>query len=69
MLADLQKNFEKLDTIIFFNVSYLFLRERESVSRGGAERETERDRERESQAGSMLSVELDAGLDPMTLGS
>ena len=38
---------------------------------GGAEREREREREgeRDSQEGSMLSVEPDAGFDPMILGS
>ena len=40
-------------------------RERESVHTG----ERSRGRERKSQAGSMISTEPDAGLDPMTLGS
>ena len=40
-------------------------RERENVSGGEAEREGER----ESQAGSMLSVEPHAGLDPVTVSS
>ena len=35
----------------------------------GREAEEERERERESQAGSSLSAEPDAGLDPMSLGS
>ena len=42
-------------------------RERESVC--VCERERERERERESKAGSMLSVEPNAGFYPMTLGT
>ena len=44
---------------------YFREREREHVS--GAE--GQREKERESQAGSTLSMEPDAGLDPTTLGS
>ena len=57
--------------------SFLFLerkekeREREHVSggEGQKEREKERERERESQAGSMLHIEPNKGLDSTTLGS
>ena len=48
------------------NIFYLFLKERQSMSRGGAERETHT----ESEAGSRLwtlSTEPDAGLKPMNL--
>ena len=47
----------------FFEV--YFERERKNENGGGAERQEEKG----SQVGSMLSVELDAGLDPMMLGS
>ena len=46
-------------------LTYLFLRERETClheNGGGAEREGER----ESHAGSTVSMECDAGLNPMT---
>ena len=44
-------------------------RERGRGGGGGGGGERERERERESYAGSTLSMEPDAGLDPMTLGS
>ena len=43
---------------------YLFDRQRSQVGR-----EAGREREREREAGSLLSREPDAGLDPRTLGS
>ena len=42
---------------MFFNVYLFILRDKEQVSRGGAEREREREGERGSQAGSMLSAQ------------
>ena len=58
------ENPHTLSLSLFF--MFFILRERETThtSREGAERG-----ERESQAGSMLSTEPDAGLDPMTIRS
>ena len=55
-----------LKTLVFkkFFIN-LFIRERELTSWGGEQME----RERKSQAGSMLSMESDTGLNIMTLGS
>ena len=48
--------------LFFYFLKYLFIYLRESMSMGGG-------RERESTADSLLSTELDEGLDPRTLRS
>ena len=58
----------------FFNYNFVFfiLRERKRALRKrdrGGERDRETHREREFQAGSMLSTETNAGLNPTILGS
>ena len=50
----------------FSFLSFILFLEKERMCEHKQERGTEV--ERESQAGSMLSAESDAGLDPMTLG-
>ena len=56
------KNCEVFFAIFFKDLIYLFDRERSQVGR-------EAGREREEEAGSLLSREPDAGLDPRTLRS
>ena len=60
------KNFKNIIVITHLSFILLFLRERKNkASRGGSEREGER----ESQAGSMLSTELNAGPNLTTMRS
>ena len=51
-----------VQTLFFFKILFIYLTEREITSR-------QRGRQREEEAGSLLSREPDAGLDPRTLRS
>ena len=56
-------------TFIFLN--FIYLRERVRTSAGQGQRERERERERENIPSRLhaVTMEVDAGLNPMTLGS